>query len=284
MDLYIDNLVGYELLGSGDGRKLERIGDVIIDRPSPQAIWKKDESAPWDSAQAVFKRKEGGTGDWIYPKDKPLDAWLIELGDLKFEIRLTGFGNIGVFPEHFAHFDWMSELISKRENPKILNLFAYTGGASMACARAGATVTHVDAAKSVNGWAISNAKQSGIPKEGLRFLADDALKFVNREDRRGNSYDGIILDPPTFGRGTKGEVWKIERDLFKLLDASERLLSENPQFVLLTCHSPGITPSVLSSMLESLGKNTTSGEMLLRGSGPPLPAGAFARWTPKESH
>jgi 23S rRNA (cytosine1962-C5)-methyltransferase len=174
----------------------------------------------------------------------------------------------------------MEDKIDAGRSPRILNLFAYTGGASMACARAGAKVTHVDAAKSVNNWAIGNANLSAIPSEGIRYLADDAVKFVKRELRRNKQYDGILLDPPTFGRGTKGEVWKIERDLHVLLELCRSLLSSNPLFVLLTSHSPGVTPSVLSTMLSSFGSGIECGEMLLQGEGRPLPSGAYARWTP----
>jgi 23S rRNA (cytosine1962-C5)-methyltransferase len=280
MDLQIQQFAGYELIASGSGRKLERFGEVLVERPSPQAIWPRDDGKPWDRAQVSFVRNEGGTGDWKIHQKRLSQTWQAKWNDLTFEIRLTGFGNVGLFPEHTAHWTWMADRIRTCQSPKILNLFAYTGGASMSCAQAGAKVTHVDAAKSVNSWAIANSNLSAISKDGIRFLADDAVKFVKRELRRNNQYDGIILDPPTFGRGTKGEVWKIERDLHILLELCRSLLSSNPLFVLLTSHSPGVTPSVLGTMLGNFGDGIESGEMLLKGENRPLPSGAFARWTP----
>ncbi len=280
MDVKIREFEGYELLASGNGRKLERFGDLLLDRPAPQAIWPADEDAPWSDAASIFKRGEGGTGDWKPVLKPPPDSWRVRIGDLLFEIRLTGFGNVGLFPEHTSHWSWMTEKISSREGAEVLNLFAYSGGASIACAGSGARVTHVDAAKSVNGWAIVNSKLSKTPKDAIRYLADDALKFARRELRRDRRYDGIIIDPPTFGRGTKGEVWKIERDLHALCEVCRSLLSPDPLFVVLTSHSPGVTPRVLDTMLSSFGGVIEAGEMLLVGGGPPLPAGAYARWTP----
>jgi 23S rRNA (cytosine1962-C5)-methyltransferase len=197
-----------------------------------------------------------------------------------FEIRLTGFGNVGLFPEHAAHFEWMRELIAARGEAEVLNLFAYTGGATLACARAGAKVLHVDSAKAVSGWAKQNAKRSGVAADAVRYLADDATKLAKREIRRGNRYHGIVIDPPSFGRGPKGEVWKLERDLAPLIVLCQELLADSPLFLLLTAHSPGVTPAVLRAMLTPLGGSVDSGEMLLSGGGPALPAGAFARWTP----
>ncbi len=279
MDLKIQGFSGYELVDSGDGRKLERVGGVLMDRPAPQAIWPADKQAAWSKAQTVFERGQGGQGHWETKSKSVPEAWQGAWNDLTFEIRPTGFGNVGLFPEHTAHWAWMADQISMRKNPEVLNLFAYTGGASMACARAGAQVTHVDAAKSVNGWAILNAELSKIPQKAVRYLADDVLKFAKREIRRNKRYHGIIIDPPSFGRGTKGEVWKIERDLHLLLELCHSLLAPDPLFVLLTSHSPGITPSILGTMLSHFGSPNESGEMLLIGGGPPLPAGAYARWT-----
>jgi 23S rRNA (cytosine1962-C5)-methyltransferase len=280
MDREIQGFDGYQLISSGGGRKLERFGDAIIDRPAPQAIWPAHDKTPWKEASAVFQRSEGGTGDWQISPGRLPENWRAAWNDLTFEIRPTGFGNVGLFPEHVCHWSWMADKLEGRDSLEVLNLFAYTGGATMACARAGARVTHVDAAKSVNGWAITNADLSSIPKDSIRYIADDALKFVKREARRGRRYDGIIMDPPTFGRGAKGEVWKIERDLHKLLEICRSLLSSNPLFLVVTSHSPGVTPRVLGSMLSSFGSRVEYGEMSLLGGGPPLPAGSFARWTP----
>jgi 23S rRNA (cytosine1962-C5)-methyltransferase len=280
MDLLIHPFDGYELLDCGGERKLERFGDVVVDRPCPQAIWSADDSIKWKQAGAVFQRSEGGTGDWERFGNGFYESWSARWNDLSFLIRLTGFGNVGLFPEHTGHWGWMADLISANGGGRVLNLFAYTGGASMACARAGAEVTHVDSARSVNGWAMENAKRSGIPDDSVRYLEDDVLKFTGREIRRERKYEGIILDPPTFGRGPKGEVWKIERDFHNLVRDCTELLADDPLFVLLTSHSPGVTPSVLRALLSSLNGNVESGEMLLHGGGHALAAGGYVRWTP----
>lgn len=287
MDLHVQSWPGgYELVACGDGRKLERFGAVLLDRPAAQAIWPADPAAPWSEAHAAFQRGEGGTGDW-QPGPRPAPAnWTAAWHGLRFEIRLTGFGNVGLFPEHAGHWAWLAEAVAERAReggaPEVLNLFAYTGGASLAAALAGASVTHVDGARAVNAWAALNAERSGIPEGRVRFLADDALKFVRRETRRGRRYHAIVLDPPTFGRGAKGEVWKIERDLHPLLLACREILAAEPLGVLLTAHSPGVTPAVLQALLAPFGERIERGEMLLHGSPAtlPLPAGAYARWTP----
>lgn len=279
MDLETGRFEGYELVDSGGGRKLERFGDVLVDRPCPQAIWLANPSAPWRKAAAIFQRGEGGTGDWI-TKGPLKESWPARLRDLDFEIRLTGFGNVGLFPEHTCHWDWMNELIKARGEATVLNLFAYTGGATIACALAGAKVVHVDAARSVNTWAMANGVRAGLRDGAARYLGDDAMKFVRREERRGNRYDGIIMDPPTFGRGAKGEVWKIDRDFSDLAKACQGLLSDAPLFALATSHSPGVAPSVLRALLSSWGGSVEAGEMLIVGGGPPLASGVHARWTP----
>jgi 23S rRNA (cytosine1962-C5)-methyltransferase len=279
MDLRIQDIGQWALLASGNGRKLERFGEVLIERPSPQAIWPEAGECRWEEAQAVFKRRSDGSGDWIVRATLP-DSWQVNLLNLILEVRLTGFGNVGIFPEHTAHWQWMLDRLRETPNPSVLNLFGYTGGASVVLAKHGVKTTHVDAAKSVNGWAIDNALASGVAKEGIRFLADDVKKFVKREIRRGRKYHGVILDPPTFGRGTKGEVWKIERDFHGLLDSIGDLMAKDASFVVVTAHSPGITPAVLRALLGRFGGDVQSGEMLLSGQGPDLPAGAYARWTP----
>ena len=267
---------GWALLGSGNGRKLERFGDVIVERPCPQAIW--PQTGHWKTPAAVFQRQKDGSGEWDRAVELP-DAWEIDMLGLCFEIRLTGFGNVGLFPEHSAHFDWMADQLASVSDAEVLNLFGYTGAASLYLAKKGARVTHVDAAKSVNGWAVANAEHSRIEKKNIRIIADDALKFAKREARRRRQYHGIILDPPTFGRGARGEVWKIERDLYLLMQALRPLISADTAFVLVTSHSPGVTPSVLRNLLSSLKGDVSSGEMLLSGAGWEIPAGVFARWT-----
>ena len=273
---------GYALLASGGGRKLERFGEFVLDRPAPQAIWPASEETRglWRKASAHFKRKEDGSGQWTTGPEAPPDSWTVRWRGLAFEIRLTGFGNVGLFPEHESHWDWMGRLIEGRSSAQVLNLFAYTGGASLACARAGGQVTHVDAAKSVNGWAIRNARLTGAPKDAIRFIAEEAGKFVRREQRRGRRYDGILIDPPTFGRGPKGEVWKLERELYQLVTDVRSVLSDDPLFVLATSHSPGVTPRVLEALLEAFDGTVTTGEMILGEAPAVLPAGCYARWTP----
>ncbi len=274
---------GWELVACGDGRKLERFGSILLDRPAPQAIWPAPSDTPWAQARAAFQRGEGGSGDWEPGSPPPPERWVASWRDLRFEIRLTGFGNVGLFPEHAVHWEWIEETARARSRVatrEVLNLFAYTGGLSLAAARAGARVTHVDSARAVNTWAAENARRSGTPEGSIRFLSDDALKFARREGRRGRRYDLIALDPPSFGRGPKGEVWKIERDLGPLLEACRALLSPEPLGVLLTAHSPGVTPAVLRALLSDWGGRVRDGEMLLEGAGRALPAGAYARWTP----
>jgi 23S rRNA (cytosine1962-C5)-methyltransferase len=267
---------GYGLADSGGGRKLERFGGALLDRPAPQAIWDPRPDAPWKEARARFDRREGGTGDWTSRRGPLPDPWSLAFASGEFEIRLTGFGNVGLFPEHAAHFDWLAERLHGPGEPEVLNLFAYTGAASLACARAGARVTHVDAARQVNGWARQNLERSGVAEGAVRFLADDAVKLVQRELRRGRRYRGVIADPPSFGRGPGGEVWKLEEHLPGLVARCLELLADDG-FLLLSAHSPGITPSVLGALLEGAGGAIETGEALLRGGGPPLPAGAYAR-------
>lgn len=281
MDLIASGFEGYRLIASGDGRKLESFGGILLNRPSPQAIWPMEHQDLWKRADAHFERSERGSGKWTTHRLKKEAAWPAKWNELEFELRLTGFGNVGLFPEHTVHWTWMADLLATVQDPQVLNLFAYTGGASLACALAGAQVTHVDAAKSVNAWAMLNAERSQIPKDRIRFLTDDAIKLAKREGRRKRIYQGIILDPPTFGRGSKGEVWKIEQHLYTLVQEIKPLLSGNSLFVLLTSHSPGITPNTLATMLSPLDGRVTHGEMLIAGDGPQLPAGVYARWTPR---
>jgi 23S rRNA (cytosine1962-C5)-methyltransferase len=275
MDLILPKQPDWELLTSGNEKKVERFGSMIVERPAPQAIW-ADEKDTFYRPNAFFHRKQDGTGDWNY-SGCVHDSWNIQLFDVRLQLRFTGFGNLGVFPEHSVHWPWFKELLSKHSGrPEILNLFAYTGAASIFSALLGARVTHVDSAKSVNAWAKLNAGASGVDGD-IRFIEDDAMKFVKREERRRRKYQGIILDPPTFGRGNKGEVWKIENDFFRLLEVCRNLLSDDALFVLVTAHSPGITPAVLRALLSGFEGAMESGEMLLKGDGPSLPVGAYAR-------
>ena len=280
MDVKVTGGKGYALLDSGDGRKLERFGNYVLDRPSPGAIWRQAAGDAWDRTDAYFLRKENGGGSWEVRNAKLPESWEVDWHELQFEVRLTSFGNVGLFPEHSAHWRWMQDLLQSKRSPKVLNLFAYTGGASLAAARAGADVTHVDAARSVNSWAKQNMDRSEMAG-GVRFITEDALKFVRREQRRGRKYDGLIVDPPTFGRGAKGEVWKVERDFVVLMEECAKIMSDRPLLGLFTSHSPGITPVVLQGLLRPLSDRIEAGEMLLEAgeSGVHLPAGCYARFS-----
>lgn len=276
---------GYQLLDSGGESKLERVGPYLLVRPSPQAVWSPGlPEKEWQDADAVYIRSSTGGGNWDFHRRLP-DKWEIEYRGLKFFIKPTGFGHLGIFPEHGESWDWIEERIrGARGQVSVLNMFAYTGGATMAAARAGAAVCHLDASKGVVDWAREDAALSGLSDRPVRWIVDDVVKFVQKEIRRGKSYDAIILDPPSFGRGATGEVWKIEDDLLKLLHDCRKLLTDNPLFVHLSCHSPGFTPLVLQNLLAEMmrGKKggLSNGEMVIpEGSGRVLPSGAYARWS-----
>lgn len=279
----------YQLLDSGNERKLERIGEFVIDRPSPQAVWtQRLPVKDWVSVGAAYERGESG-GEWDFNEKMPR-KFNIVYNNIYFQIKMTDFGHLGLFPEQAANWDWMRSIIRKRmertknANLNVLNLFAYTGGSTLACSQAGAHVVHVDAAKGVVDWAKDNATLSHLADRPIRWLVDDALKFVKREERRGTKYQGIILDPPSFGRGPKGEIFKIENDLIPLLRACKEILADNALFLLLSCHTPGFTPVTLHNQVaevvaEGKGK-IEAGEMLVfeEGSKRALPSGAYARW------
>jgi len=274
----------YELIDSGSGAKLERFGSYIIARPDPRAIWMpRAPKTLWDAAHATYVRKnQTEEGTWQI-KTPPPNDWSVRYNDLVFTLRPTSFKHVGVFPEQAVNWQWLRQCIDNRPL-RVLNLFAYTGGATMAAAAAGATVTHVDSAKSAIEWAKNNVTKSRLTDKHIRWIIDDATKFALREQRRGNIYDGIILDPPRFGRGTKGEVWKIEEDLPKLLDICRTLLSKNPVFVLINAYTADISSVVISHVLSDVTRgivgNITFGELALidKTSQRLLPNGIFARW------
>ncbi|MBQ3079787.1 MAG: class I SAM-dependent methyltransferase [Clostridia bacterium] len=275
----------YEVLDTGDGEKLERWGNVILRRPDPQAIWPKQKSAIWDKVDAHYHRSTHGGGEWEFFKRLP-EKWTVNYKDLSFYVRPTGFKHTGLFPEQAVNWDWMRRLIEKRGGRvKVLNLFGYTGGATLACAKAGAHVTHVDAAKGMVQWAGENRKLSKIPEENVRWIVDDALKFVAREARRGNFYDGILMDPPSYGRGPGGEIWKLENELFRLVEACAGVLSEKPLFVLVNSYTTGLQPAVLSNILRMtvsarFGGVLSAEEVVLPVTqGGVLPCGASGRWS-----
>lgn len=274
----------YQLIDSGRGRRLERFGQFLIDRPCTQALWEKRASkSTWKEADAFFERINDREGKWHYRSKVP-SSWTISLDEVILKLSPTPFGHLGIFPEHLGTWHWLKDRITslKVEQPRILNLFAYTGASTMVCAKAGAFVVHLDASRPVVGWAKENAELSFIPKDRIAWVLDDVTKFLAREERRGKRYDGIILDPPTFGRGPKKELFKIEEDMIELFSACSRLLSATPnRFLLASCHTPGITPQILANTLTDIlprGKYEW-GEMVNEGENTcPLPTGIFCRW------
>ena len=252
---FSDNWKDYELLDTSDGERLERWGDLILIRPDPQIIWKNTANHPaWKRADGIYRRSSTGGGAWV--KNKLPESWTISYGDLRFLLRPMGFKHTGLFPEQAANWDWFGSLIRKADRPiKVLNLFAYTGGATVAAAAAGASVVHVDASKGIVAQAKENAALSGLANAPIRYIVDDCLKFVEREIRRGNTYDGIIMDPPSYGRGPTGEVWKIEDSVDALVSLTARVLSPNPLFFLLSSYTTGLSPSAMRYITEMrLGK------------------------------
>lgn len=251
-----DKWSDYELLDCSDGERLERWGDVILIRPDPQIIWKESaEAAEWQTAHARYIRSDKGGGAWDYRRKLP-ESWQISYKNLTFLVKPTGFKHTGLFPEQAVNWDYCSELIRGENRPiNVLILFAYTGGATLACAAAGASVCHCDAVKGMVDWGRTNAKLSGLSDKPIRWIVDDANKFIKREIRRGTRYDGIILDPPSYGRGTNGEMWKLEECIFGLMRDITELLSDKPLFLLLNSYTTGLSASVMSYLLHmTVGK------------------------------
>lgn len=282
-----DSSTDYALLDSGDGEKLERFGSVVLARPDPQALWRKHlDEADWKKADAYFTRTEA-SGDWKYKKEK-LEKWQIEHGGLKFWIKPTAFKHTGIFPEQSANWDWMRDILKGNEakgiDRDVLNLFGYTGGASLACAQAGAKVVHIDGSKSAIAWARENAEISGLAEKPIRWILEDARVFVGREIKRGNKYDGILMDPPSFGHGANKELWKIEEDFLLLVEDCIKLLKDKPLFFLINGYSAGYSSiaykNVLLPLVEKFGGSIETGELTLEevGTGRLLPCGIFARW------
>lgn len=279
-----DKWKDYELLDCSDGERLERWGDVILIRPDPQIIWKESQTAPeWNTAHARYIRSEKGGGAWDYRRKLP-ESWQIKYRDLTFLVKPTGFKHTGLFPEQAVNWDYCTELIKGANRPiNVLNLFAYTGGATLACAAAGASVCHCDAVKGMVDWARTNAKLSNLADKPIRWIVDDANKFIKREIRRGTRYDGIILDPPSYGRGTNGEMWKLEDSIFGLMQDITELLSDKPLFLLLNSYTTGLSASVMSYLLQmTVGKrfdiDIISEEIGIpvKQTGMPLPCGSTA--------
>ncbi len=282
-----DQWAEYEVLDTGDGEKLERWKDVVLRRPDPQVIWPKAKPGLWEKADAWYTRSETGGGNWTFYRKLP-ERWALRLDDLSFYVRPTGFKHTGLFPEQAANWAFMRGRIAaaaaQGRSAKVLNLFAYTGGATLACAAEGAHVTHVDAAKGMVQWARENRDLSGIPEARTRFIVEDAKTFVQRELRRGSRYDGILMDPPSYGRGPAGEVWKLEDELYGLVALCAQALSEQPAFFLVNGYTTGFSASVLGTVVDRClsGRGRTQAEELALPvtHGGVLPCGATARWTP----
>lgn len=263
----------YELIDTGEGEKLERWGKYVMVRPDPRIIWGKNNPELWTVADAVFRNDE-----WKF-KTKPPESWQIAYGQLRFALRPTDFKHTGVFPEQAVNWNWIGESLSPQRT--VLNLFAYTGGATMAAALAGANVTHVDSSKPAMSWARENAVLTSISNDKIRWICDDAMKFVQRDIKRGVKYDGIIMDPPRFGRGAAGEVWKLEEHLPKLVRACKELLSPTPTFFLINAYTADLSSVAIGNLLaDVLEKEVEQGELGVKESsrGRILPAGIFARW------
>ena len=276
----------YEILDMANGEKLERWKDIILVRPDPQIIW-KDKSFPnkWKEINARYNRSNTGGGNWEYKKKVP-NAWQINYKNLTFNIKPMGFKHTGLFPEQAVNWDWMiNKIKSEKREIKVLNLFAYTGGATVACLSAGASVCHVDSSKGMVAWAKENVTSSGLQDKKVRYIVDDVVKFVNREIRRGNKYDAIIMDPPSYGRGTNGEVWKFEENIGDLVELCSKVLSDNPLFFLINSYTTGISATVLENILNlNITKKykgiVSSGEIGLpmTNSKLILPCGIYGRW------
>ncbi len=252
---YSKDFKDYELIDAANGKKLERWGDIILIRPEPQAIWDNPKSPLWHKAHAIYHRSNSGGGYWEMLKKVP-EVWSISYKDLTFNLKPMGFKHTGLFPEQSVNWDFIKE--NTKNDMKVLNLFAYTGGATVAALSAGACVTHVDASKGMTLWAKENAASSKLADKSVRWLVDDCIKFLKREIRRGNKYDAIIMDPPSYGRGPGGEVFKIEDKLSELLTLSGELLSEKASYFLLNTYTAGLSPTILNYMVKEYvlkGKN-----------------------------
>ena len=282
-----NNWKDYEILDMANGEKLERWGNVVLIRPDPQIIW-KNKSFPekWNKANARYNRSSSGGGAWKYNSKVP-ENWQIKYKDLVFNIKPMGFKHTGLFPEQAVNWDWMiSKIQNAKREIKVLNLFAYTGGATVACSYAGASVCHVDSSKGMTTWAKENIVSSGLKDKPVRFIVDDVVKFVNREIRRGNKYDGIIMDPPSYGRGTNGEVWKFEDNISDLVELCSKVLSDKPLFFLINSYTTGISSTVLENILRlnikkdgkfshgEIGLPMTNSKLI-------LPCGIYGKWESK---
>ena len=284
-----DGWKDYELLDCSDGERLERWGDIILIRPDPQVIWKTPKKHPmWKNANARYLRSSTGGGHWEVLRKTP-DSWRIKYKELSLNVKTMGFKHTGIFPEQAVNWDYTAELIKKAGRPvRVLNLFSYTGGATVACLKAGAQVVHVDASKGMVAWAKENAAASSVADKPVRWIVDDCIKFVQREIRRGNKYDIIIMDPPSYGRGPGGEVWKLEDEVYSFVELCTKVLSDDPLMVLINSYTTGLSPAVMQYILGALvvpkfGGEVTGSEIGLpvTRTGMVLPCGASAIWKKK---
>lgn len=277
------NWKDFEVLDTSNGEKLERWGNITLVRPDPQVIWNTPKDSSWNKADAIYHRSKEGGGHWVFNKQLP-NEWKINYKNLTFIVRPTGFKHTGLFPEQATNWDLMSDLIKNSKKPfKVLNLFAYTGGATLACAEAGAEVVHVDAAKGMVSWARENANASNLDSKPIRWIVDDCKKFIEREIRRGNKYQGIIMDPPSYGRGPNGEIWKLEDGIYDLCQLASQLLADDAVFFVLNSYTTGLSSAVTKALLEvtiKLKGEVTSSEIGLpvKKSGITLPEGSTAIW------
>ena len=281
-----NNWKEYKIIDMANGQKLEIWKDIILSRPDPQIVW-KDKSYPkeWDKVHAVYKRSKTGGGAWEYKKKLP-NNWQIKYKDLTFNIKPMGFKHTGLFPEQAVNWDWMRDKIEKSKREiKILNLFAYTGGATVACLASGASVCHVDSSKGMVSWAKENVQSSGLADKKVRYIIDDVVKFVNREIRRENKYDAIIMDPPSYGRGANGEVWQFENNIYDLVNLCTKVLTENPLFFLINSYTTGVSSTVLADILNLTVAKRYKGKVEAGEIGLPmeksdlvLPCGIYGRW------
>ncbi len=276
----------YKLLDATDGMRLESWGGIILVRPDPQVVWKSNRKSDlWDKAHAVYHRSDKGGGNWEIKKSFK-EKWNINYGDLKFIVSPTGFKHTGLFPEQAVNWDEYAKMIAKEDREiNVLNLFSYTGGATLACAKAGAKVCHVDASKGMVQWARDNAKISGLSEAPIRWIVDDCVKFVQREIRRGNRYDAIIMDPPSYGRGPNGEVWKLEDNIYDLIKMCSELLSDDPLFFAINSYTTGVSASTMEYMIEEEIKVNHKGEVssdeigiIVQSTNKALACGSTAFW------
>ena len=282
-----DKWADYKLIDANGGEKLEYWGKYLLRRPEPQAVWNvKSEKHLWDKTDAWYHRSSSGGGKWQYFKKKMPERWTINYGDLTFNIKPMGFKHTGLFPEQAVNWDWFSELIRNANRPiRVLNLFAYTGGATVAALNAGAEVVHVDASKGMVTWAKENVVSSGLGDRNVRYIVDDVVKFVRREQRRGRQYDAIIMDPPSYGRGPSGEVWKIEDELYPLIEECMKILSDDPLFFLINSYTTGLSAQILINIMTMTIKRKFGGHaeadeigIPMSANGLVLPCGISGRW------